>query len=588
MEPTTMHLGALAAGDVNGDGWPDLAMGSYHGVFLYVNLGGQFAQQAIDFPAMQDWIIGDVALVDLDGDGALDLFFSAWMQGSHILFNRDGTFSAAAHVALPRQGETLVAASAFADLDRDGDIDIVTGGTTFAAWFFYPAIAVNHVWRNDGRGDFTPEPLAEAPQGNTLALLITDFDDDGWPDLMVGNDFDEPDRIYRNEAGRLVPLTAAQGPLPYSTTTTMSLDTGDLDNDGSAELYVTQIAMGSMSGLQRRLALPHRSCDINADVADRSRCDDMAGFQVAVVRARNAEDIDICRELADPVQQRDCAVTAYHWNRIIVRLPVLGAGKQGVLAECAHIPVDYTTMHDLCAAMALSPMDDNRSAANYPQELEQVAHTNLLWRRDGSRYNDVTDRWGASFGGWSWNGKFADLDNDGWQDLFVAQGSRLRASGAHGVFYRNLVGTRFEETTAAFGLKDHRPTGAWLHLDYDGDGDLDVISYPFLLTPAIWRNDAPAGKAIEITLDDGATPANRSAIGARVELIHADGMVQMRQIKGSGGYQSHDLQRAHFGLGTLAPVTALRVAWPDGATRTLDTDSLKPGRYALRRTAPAH
>src|SRR6266850_1365406 len=73
MQPGPMHLGPLAAGDVNDDGWPDVAVGTPYGVFLYVNLGGKFALQQLDFPEMREWAICDVALVDLDGDGALDL-----------------------------------------------------------------------------------------------------------------------------------------------------------------------------------------------------------------------------------------------------------------------------------------------------------------------------------------------------------------------------------------------------------------------------------------------------------------------------------------------------------------------------------
>jgi hypothetical protein len=115
MQPGPMHIGGMAAGDVNGDGWPDLVVGTHLGVLLYVNVGGQFARQEVDFPGMREWLISTVALEDLDGDGALDLFFCTWMHGCHILFNRGGEFSAAAHAELPRFEETAVTAVAFAD-----------------------------------------------------------------------------------------------------------------------------------------------------------------------------------------------------------------------------------------------------------------------------------------------------------------------------------------------------------------------------------------------------------------------------------------------------------------------------------------
>ena len=582
MQPGPMHLGSLAAGDVNDDGWPDLAVGTPFGVFLYVNVGGKFVQQQIDFPEMRDWAICDVALVDLDGDGALDLYFSTWMHGAHILFNRDGEFSGRAHTELPRATEACAASTAFADVDGDGYLDIVTGGATFESWFFYPAPAVNRLWMNNGSGRFTPETMP-GPEGDTLSLLFTDLDGDGRLDLLVGNDFDEPDRIFLNRKGRLLPVHKNESPLPYSTMTTMSFDSADIDNDGKPELYIGQIAMGRMNDLPRRLAPPVMSCGLYSDAADLSRCNALARFQAAVARSRDNWSLDLCEELTDPVEQRDCAVAAYYWTRILLRLPASGADKETVLEECAKIPADFVTKHDVCAAMAASPMDYNQSHKVLTDEIPSVGHTNLLFARDGARWNEVTSQWNAGYGGWTWNAKFADLDNDTWQDLFIAQGTRLRLYNPSNVFYRNLHGHSFEDQTRAVGLEDHLPTAASLFVDYDLDGDLDVITYPFQLTPVIWRNDFAAGPGLEVRLDDRRTK-NRYAVGARVEIRAPDGRMQMRDIKASGGTQSHDMLVARFGLGDWPSVASIRVLWPDGKSGEL-AGTLKPGRYQLIRSA---
>lgn len=582
MQPAVMHLGALAAGDVNSDGWQDVAVGSNFGVYLYVNVGGLFALQEIDFPAMRDWIIADVALVDLDGDGALDLFFSTWMQGSHILFNRDGHFSAAAHTELPRSSETVVQAAAFADVDRDGDLDIVTGASTGAMWFFNPTVAVNRLWTNRGNGQFNSAPLA-GPQGETLTLLFADLNHDGWPDLYVGNDFDEPDLIYLNRAGQLEPVKAGAAGIPYATTTTMSADTGDIDNDGVAELYLSQIAMGSPgAGFAKRLAPPVTGCGIYGDnVPDQSRCDALARFQTAVVRARDRLTVSYCEELQDLTERRDCVATGYYWNETLVRLPSLGADRAAVLRECAKIPPDFSAMHEVCATIDKGDLDYNKGWQRTPDELRGVPHTNVLFKLGAQGADDITDQWNVGFGGWSWNAKFADLDNDGWQDLFVAQGTRLRFSNPYGVFYRNQAGRGFSDSTHQFGLADHRPTGASLFLDYDNDGDLDLITYPFQLTPALRRNDAPKAGGVQIELVDRG--ANKHGIGARVEIRSAQGQRQVREIKASGGYQSHDAPLAFFGLGDWPAATAVQVTWPDGTVQELGGLHLKAGRYRLAR-----
>lgn len=583
MQMGLMHLGGMAAGDINGDGWPDIAIATSFGVFLYVNIGGGFALQEIDFPPMREWIASVVALVDLDGDRALDLFFCTWMHGCHILFNRNGSFSAAAHVALPRFDETTVHAVAFADVDRDGWLDIVTGTTTSEPRFFYPAPAVNRLWRNRGGGRFEPEALA-GPEGDTLSLLFADLNGDGWPDLFVGNDFDEPDRIYLNDRGTLRPVKAAASPIPRSTRTTMSVDTGDLDNDGRDELYIGQIAMGSVSEQVKRLKPPIASCDIYTDIAERSRCTAVARFQGAAIAGQNQNDIEACIELRDTAHRRDCIVMAHHWWRILVRLPALGADKAKVLAECAKIPRDFETLHDVCATVALSEIDNDESDIVYADEIPSIKHDNLLYAPDGKGFRDVTAQWGAAFGGWTWNAKFADLDNDTWQDLYVAQGSRLRRDSVSAIFYHNQEGRTFREETKSFGFEDHVPTGAYLYLDYDRDGDLDVITGPFQLTPVVMRNDSPRGPGFEIELDDRRS-ANRYGIGARVEIRAPDGRLQVRDIKASGGYQSFDPPLAFFGLGNWPAVASIKVVWPDGDVLLVPNMTLSPGRYGLVRLA---
>ena len=583
MQMGFMHLGGTAAGDINGDGWPDVAVGTNFGVFLYGNLGGHFVLQEIDFLPMRGWIISVVSLVDLDGDGALDLFFCTWMQGCHILFNRGGSFSSAAHVKLRRFDETAVTAVAFADVDRDGSLDIVTGTSTSQPRFFYPAPAVNRLWHNKGGGTFEPEALA-GPEGDTLTLLFADLNGDGWPDLFVGNDFDEPDRVYLNDHGQLRPVKAAAGPLPRSTRTTMSADAGDLNNDGRDELYIGQIAMGTVSEMAKRLAQPVGSCDIYTDLAERSRCNVAARFQLASIYAQHTNSVKPCVELTDPVRQRDCVVTSHHWWRILVRLPALGADKAKVLAECAKIPPDFETMHDVCGTIALSEMDNDESEAIYPDELPSVKHTNLLFTPEGTAYQDATTEWRAGFGGWTWNAKFADLDNDTWQDLFVAQGSRLRPESVSATFYHNRDGRTFQEATKSFGLEDHVPTGAYLYLDYDLDGDLDIITHPFQLTPVVWRNDSPKGPGFQIALDDRRSP-NRYGIGARIEIRVPDGRLQVREVKASGGYASFDAPLAFFGLGNWPAVASIKVVWPDGDSSALEGLALAPGRYTLVRLA---
>ena len=587
MQPGANQFAPLASGDVNGDGRLDVVVGTSAGVLLYINLGGHFVQQSIDFPAMRSWTITAVALVDLDGDNAPDLVFCAWMQGCQILFNRGGSFSAADHVQLPRLHEVAVQALAFGDWDHNGRVDIVTGASSYLEWNFYPANDVDVIWHNQGGGQFTPEKLA-GPEGETISLFLSNLNGmSGGPALYVGNDFDEPDRLFVNDQSRALAVTARNSPFPYSTTTTMSLDSADIQNNGKPFIYMAQIAQkgASPAVASEQNQPPGPACDQLRDDAEHTACLELSQYQAAVTTARDQADVSQCAHLGEGTLARQCAAIGYAWNEAFVTLPEAGATRSAVLDECAQVPADFVQFQDVCRAAAQVQLDGGASQTRFPSEMRQVADTNLLMAPSGNGYSDVTSKFGVGFGGWTWNAKFADLANDTWQDLYLTQGTRLRFTNASNILYRNIGGTRFEDQTAATGLEDHLPTGASLFVDTDLDGRLDVITYPFALTPVLWHNQLASSPGIELTLRDDRSQ-NRAAIGARVAIHSRDGRMQTRDIKASGGYQSFDAPMADFGLGDWGSVASLDVTWPDGQLQHLDGLTLGAGRYTLVRSAP--
>jgi hypothetical protein len=110
-----------------------------------------------------------------------------------------------------------------------------------------------------------------------------------------------------------------------------------------------------------------------------------------------------------------------------------------------------------------------------------------------------------------------------------------------------------------------------------------LITHPFQLTSVLWRNDAPRGPGLALSLDDRTSP-NRRAVGARIEIRAPDGRLQTREIKGSGGYESFDPLQGFFGLGDWPSVQSIKVTWPDGSTSSLSGLKLTSGRYTLVRT----
>jgi hypothetical protein len=224
--------------------------------------------------------------------------------------------------------------------------------------------------------------------------------------------------------------------------------------------------------------------------------------------------------------------------------------------------------------------------------------TNTLYKNLGQMtFSDVTAESGAASGSRpyvGWGTGFADFDNDGWLDLFAANGhvypdaDRLKETSRFlqpKELYRNLGNGRFAEISGkvAGDLSLPRPSRGASFGDYDNDGDIDVLVINVNSRPSLYRNDGGNRKAwIGFRLIGSSS--NRDAIGARIE-IEAGGRTQIGEVRSGGSYLSHDDMRVHFGVGSAQRVDRIRIRWPDGKTETLE--AMKAGQYiTIREGAP--
>jgi hypothetical protein len=251
-----------AVGDYNDDGWPDVfvndarlgtenrllrnnADGTFSDVALQAGLGGlnrdgQAASMGLFF--------------DYDGDARSDLLVVR--MGTPVLFhnNGDGTFTnVSARSGLDRYVNALSAVAL--DHDRDGDLDLYLGAyfqdvNMFAldrtnvlheSWETARNGGSNLFYRNDGNGHFTEatREVGLEDTGWTMALGVGDYDNDGWPDIYVANDYG-PDRLFRNLGnGKFEDATARS--IGSDTKKGMNAEFGDYDNDGDLDIYVTNV-----------------------------------------------------------------------------------------------------------------------------------------------------------------------------------------------------------------------------------------------------------------------------------------------------------------------------------------------------------
>ena len=226
----------LAVNDLDDDGDPDIVFANLSGpATILWNQGGlRFERQ----PLPMVHRTRAAAIVDVDADGVLDIVFSSGIAAPAVFRNLGG----GSFKLLPLRGVTRPAyAMNWSDLDQDGDLDLVTGsydagqmveaGTNY---LFADPAGVN-VYLQESAG-WRPQRLADIAQA--LAIALWDLNDDGRPDIWVGNDFDEYDRVWlQTPAGGWEPAE----PFVHTTHSTMGIDRGDVDGNGTPDYYATDM-----------------------------------------------------------------------------------------------------------------------------------------------------------------------------------------------------------------------------------------------------------------------------------------------------------------------------------------------------------
>lgn len=255
--------------------------------------------------------------------------------------------------------------------------------------------------------------------------------------------------------------------------------------------------------------------------------------------------------------------------------------QRGDPSICRLIPADQPRPRSFCDLHFLPTRAITAEEAE--NGIQQILRSNVLLEREGDAYADTATKRGLEVGGWSWDTKIADFDNDGWQDVYIVNGTWVpnEVSPSNMFFHNNGDGT-FTEASGPFGLEDYLMTAAATAFDMDGDGDLDMLTHPVNGPLALFRNNSQDGNAIEIELVDLA--GNRDGIGAELSLTDDTGRTLTREIQMGGGFMSFDAPRVHFGLGTAGSARKLTIRWAD-ASETLLEGPLEANRlYRIRRS----
>jgi enediyne biosynthesis protein E4 len=481
-----------------------------------------------------------------------------------------------------RLPETNGAGCAFFDYDGDGDQDLylVDSGDMVKG----RQGADNVLLRNDGGHfvDITAQARAEGG-GYGKGVLAGDYDGDGDQDLYLSNW--GPDLLLRQEAdGTFVEVAGQSGVAnPDWGTSAVYLD---YDMDGDLDLFVVNYV---------HFRLGEQPWCGRADLGMRFYCDPRQ-FAPSLDRLFQNQgdgtfvDVSAAAGIDQPGNGLG-AVSAdfdhngwpdlYVANDLTSNLMYMnrkGAFSEDGLLSGAAFSNDGAAQ----AGMGVDAGDfdgdgdEDIFVTNYQLE------NNNLYRNDGDFFWDHSAEAGIAKRSLDYLGFgafFFDYDNDGWLDLFVANGHVHDNIGAYDsivtyaqrpqLFHNQGQGT-FEEQTDSAGpafAASYVGRGA-AYADYDLDGDLDIALTASGERTALMRNDGGnQGNWIEVRLQGAG--ANRDAVGARV-VMRLDGTEQWRTVRAGSSFLSTSQKALLFGLGAAPRAASLQVYWPSGATQTLE------------------
>jgi hypothetical protein len=532
--------------------------------------------------AIKDYILeakgGGVALLDANGDGWLDAYFVNGatfeaLRGREeappaALFrsNRDGTFAdVTADSGVANRGWGQGACTG--DIDNDGDEDLYV--TNFGP---------NRLYRNDGRGRFT-DVAAEA--GVTLG---------GWSTGCAFGDYDADGRIDLFVAGYIVLDLERLPPAPSATPRVLdaSPDASSARDAGIMQApyrpgatvcrYRGQPAMCGPRGLKGAgdHLFRNEGDGTFADTSVKAGVADTSGYYGIGVAFFDFDDDG----RLDLFVANDSSPNYLYRNRGDGTFQDVSFGSGAAFNEAgqeqAHMGV------------AVGDYDGDGRDDLHVTNFENDA--NILYHNDGGGlFSETTYPAGVGnasvpFVGWGTN--FLDYDNDGWPDIFVANGHVYPWVEAldwnttyeqRVLLFRNLKG-RFAEVGrgGGEGLSVASSLRGSATGDLDNDGDIDVVANPIDGTPVLLRNDGGhrAGHWLKLRLlGDPAQRCPRDATGS-VVFLTAGGARQRGDVASGRSVMSQSDRRVHFGLGAATRVEKLEVRWANGPTVAYEVPSI--------------
>jgi enediyne biosynthesis protein E4 len=475
------------------------------------------------------------------------------------------------------------------DCDNDGKLDIVVVTDSTIDRYLNGGDLMIRLYHQDSNLHFTDitESAGLTVRGWGMGVAVGDYDNDGLPDIYVtgyGRNV-----LYRNLGGCKFEDVTKKAGLEVGGFS-VGAAWADYDRDGFLDLFVSRYVQSDIHNLPQ----------------PGSRFFDYKGLPIEVPEAegesdflfRNRgdgtfEDVSVKAGVNNPEKRRGMGVVWADYD---------GDGWPDLFVTNDMGPnFLYHNQHNgtftdigMISGTALS--SEGRAMGNMAADFGDFDHDGRLGlfitrygfqpvsllRNDGTQgFTDVT--WASGIGQSSyfpvrWGTGFVDFSNDGWVDLFVANGNVAPAVETlpRDLPYReplqlfhNKGDHTFEEIADAAGLNDgplQSRRGAAFG-DINNDGNVDVVVYNVGAPPSLFLNETRNANHRVLFRLVG-TKSNRAAIGARVT-VYTSKTAQIDEVRGGGSYLSSSDQRLHFGLGSDVTMNQIQIQWPSGLKEEL-------------------
>ena len=516
---------------------------------------------------------GGVSAGDINNDGLIDLFFTGNMVPNKLYLNKGNLeFEDISQNAGISGDSRWYTGTTMVDINNDGLLDIYcsVGGK------FGPK--QNQLYINNGNNTFTESAASYGidDASNSVQSTFFDYDLDGDLDLYIANypptKFNAPnyyyafkqkfpkegetDRLFRNDGGTFTDVSKEAGISTFGLS--LSATVGDLNSDGWPDIYISNDFSSP-----DYLYINNQDGTFSERVKQSTKNTAFYGMGVDIADFNNDQLLDI-------------------------------------------LQVDMTAQNNRRSKANMASMNPELFWSTVNSGFHYQYMQNTLQLNNGNMLDSIPDfsnisrLAGVSSTDWSWGPLFVDLDNDGWKDIFISNGTRreinnrdfflaIEESGVppdstlakslaipsekiDNFVFKNNRDLTFEKVNKEWGIEHEGFANGSVYADLDNDGDLDIVTNNIDEEATVFEN-LSSTNSNHVAIEFNGPEKNKKGIGVKTYL-YQKGTTQYQEMTLTRGFQSSVAPRLHFGLGPEIEIDSISVIWPDSSKQTITNPTI--------------